>query len=205
MAVAQHSALLSLCDPCRSSLISFEKTEDMYLLVVLTAQNLTLAEPAKNRKRVSRLHRRVEHGEALRWLRHLEDRHGFSKLACRFVSRANRDEVASRLWDCCRTLSIPARAKALPEGRLKPTQDSGGTGQGLRLLVNQQSCRGFWAGVPELQRQGEPSSSYRSRYQYEDKLVEHPCDMILRTLQPLLLRRNAPISRHRPGRLRRSP
>lgn len=47
---------------------------DMYLLVVLTAQNLTLAEPAKNRKRVSRLHRRVEHGEALRWLRHLEDR-----------------------------------------------------------------------------------------------------------------------------------
>eukprot|EP00439_Symbiodinium_sp_Y106_P075917 s723_g15.t1 len=47
---------------------------DMYLLVVLTAQNLTLAEPAKNRKRVGRLHRTVEHGEALRWLRHLEDR-----------------------------------------------------------------------------------------------------------------------------------
>ncbi|CAE6927382.1 unnamed protein product [Symbiodinium sp. CCMP2456] len=47
---------------------------DMYLIVVLTAQNLTLAEPAKNRKRVGRLHRTVEHGEALRWLRHLEDR-----------------------------------------------------------------------------------------------------------------------------------
>ncbi|CAE6971868.1 pyrABCN [Symbiodinium natans] len=60
-----------------NSVISREQADaavDMYLLVILTAQNLTLAEPAKNKRRLRVLHRTPAHAGALTWLRHLEDR-----------------------------------------------------------------------------------------------------------------------------------